>query len=39
MVSFVGIFQLLGVLFIALIPLVLLMKRPEARPVPPPAAH
>jgi DHA2 family multidrug resistance protein len=31
MVSFVGIFQLLGVLFIALVPLVLLMKRPKAR--------
>ncbi|MCU1386050.1 MAG: Drug resistance transporter EmrB/QacA subfamily, partial [Acidobacteria bacterium] len=31
MVSFVGIFQLLGVLFVALIPLVLLMKRPKAR--------
>ena len=29
MVSFVGIFQLLGVLFIALVPLVLLMKRPK----------
>jgi len=29
MVSFVGIFQLLGILFIALIPLVLLMKRPS----------
>jgi DHA2 family multidrug resistance protein len=29
MVSFVGIFQLLGVLFIALIPLILLMKRPQ----------
>ena len=29
MVSFVGIFQLLGVLFVALIPLVLLMKRPK----------
>jgi DHA2 family multidrug resistance protein len=29
MVSFVGIFQLLGVLFLALIPLVLLMKRPR----------
>jgi DHA2 family multidrug resistance protein len=28
MVSFVGIFQLLGVLFLALIPLVLLMRRP-----------
>ena len=31
MVSFVGIFQLLGVLFVALIPLVMLMKRPKAR--------
>jgi DHA2 family multidrug resistance protein len=31
MVSFVGIFQLLGVLFIALVPLVLLMKRPRGR--------
>ena len=29
MVSFVGIFQLLGVLFVVLIPLVLLMKRPK----------
>src|SRR5476651_254288 len=29
MVSFVGIFQLLGILFIVLIPLVLLMKRPK----------
>jgi DHA2 family multidrug resistance protein len=29
MVSFVGIFQLLGVLFVALIPLILLMKRPK----------
>ncbi len=29
MVSFVGIFQLLGILFVALIPLVLLMKRPR----------
>jgi DHA2 family multidrug resistance protein len=29
MVSFVGIFQLLGVLFLLLVPLVLLMKRPE----------
>src|SRR3954453_10382701 len=29
MVSFVGIFQLLGILFIALVPLVLLMKRPK----------
>ena len=31
MVSFVGIFQLLGILFIALVPLVLLMKRPRQR--------
>jgi DHA2 family multidrug resistance protein len=29
MVSFVGIFQLLGIMFLALIPLVLLMKRPR----------
>ncbi|MQA29975.1 MAG: DHA2 family efflux MFS transporter permease subunit [Luteitalea sp.] len=29
MVSFVGLFQLLGVLFLALIPLVLIMKRPK----------
>jgi len=38
MVSFVGIFQLLGILFIVLIPLVLLMKRPK-RGGPAPAAH
>jgi MFS transporter, DHA2 family, multidrug resistance protein len=38
MVSFVGIFQLLGVLFIGLIPLVLLMQRPKARG-PAPGAH
>jgi DHA2 family multidrug resistance protein len=31
MVSFVGIFQLMGVMFIALVPLVLLMKRPRGR--------
>ena len=30
MVAFVGIFQLMGVIFIALIPLVLLMKRPKS---------
>jgi DHA2 family multidrug resistance protein len=38
MVSFVGIFQLLGILFLVIIPLVLLMKRPQsgAGPV---AAH
>jgi DHA2 family multidrug resistance protein len=38
MVSFVGIFQMLGVLFVALIPLVLLMKRPQ-RGGRPAAAH
>ena len=38
MVSFVGLFQLLGVLFVALVPLVLLMKRP-ARGGGPIAAH
>jgi DHA2 family multidrug resistance protein len=38
MVSFVGIFQLLGVMFVALVPLVLLMKRPRARSGPV-AAH
>ena len=37
MVSFVGIFQLLGVVFIALIPLVLLMQRPRQAGAP--AAH
>ena len=37
MVSFVGIFQLMGIVFFALIPLVLLMKRPKARG--PAAAH
>jgi DHA2 family multidrug resistance protein len=37
MVSFVSIFQLLGILFIAIIPLVLLMKRPKSRA--PIAAH
>ena len=31
MVSFVGIFQLLGLMFLALIPLVLIMKRPKGR--------
>src|SRR3954463_1497391 len=38
MVSFVQIFQLLGILFIALVPLVLLMKRPK-RGAPAAAAH
>jgi DHA2 family multidrug resistance protein len=39
MVSFVGIFQLLGYLFLALIPLVLLMQRPKGRPQPGAAGH
>src|SRR5205823_1974583 len=39
MVSFVGIFQLLGVMFIALLPLVLLMKRPRRAPSPEAAGH
>jgi DHA2 family multidrug resistance protein len=38
MVSFVGIFQLLGFLFIAIVPLILLMKRPR-RGGGPVAAH
>jgi DHA2 family multidrug resistance protein len=38
MVSFVGLFQLLGVLFIVLVPLILLMKRPARRGAPV-AAH
>src|SRR5205807_3381290 len=39
MVSFVGIFQLLGFLFVALIPLILLMSRPSRRPTPEAGAH
>jgi DHA2 family multidrug resistance protein len=39
MVSFVGIFQLLGILFLVLIPLVLLMRRPKRGPSPEAAAH
>jgi DHA2 family multidrug resistance protein len=39
MVSFVTIFQILGLVFIALIPLVLIMKRPAHQAGPPPAAH
>ena len=39
MVSFVGIFQLMGVMFVALVPLVLLMKRPKGRLEPGAAAH
>ena len=38
MVSFVGLFQLLGIVFLLLIPLVLLMKRP-GRGAPPVTAH
>ncbi len=38
MVSFVGLFQLLGIIFLALIPLVLLMKRPGSGG-PPVGAH
>jgi DHA2 family multidrug resistance protein len=38
MVSFVTIFQILGLVFIALIPLVLIMKRP-AHQAAPPMAH
>jgi DHA2 family multidrug resistance protein len=38
MVSFVGLFELLGIIFLALIPLVLLMKRPGSS-APPPGAH
>ncbi len=34
MVSFVGLFQLLGIIFFALLPLVLLMKRPRGRAAP-----
>jgi MFS transporter, DHA2 family, multidrug resistance protein len=30
MVAFVGIFQLMGVVFIAMVPLVLLMRRPKS---------
>ena len=39
MVSFVTIFRLLGLVFIVLIPLVLLMKRPPRRGGPPVGAH
>jgi DHA2 family multidrug resistance protein len=38
MVSFVGIFQLLGILFLALVPLILLMRRPRHQ-LSPGAAH
>ena len=39
MMSFVGIFQLLGILFLALLPLVLLMQRPRRAGAPAAAAH
>ena len=39
MVSFVTIFQLLGFVFLALIPLVLLMKRPAHQAAPPAGVH
>jgi DHA2 family multidrug resistance protein len=39
MVSFVTIFQILGALFLALVPLVLIMKRPSHQAAPPPGAH
>jgi hypothetical protein len=38
-VSFVTIFQILGIVFLALIPLVLIMKRPAHQTAPPPGAH
>ena len=38
MVSFVAVFQLLGIMFLLLLPLVLLMKRPRTS-APPPGAH
>ena len=37
MIAFVGIFQLLAVMFVVLVPLVLLMRRPRGGPAP--AAH
>ena len=36
MVSFVGLFQLLGLVFIAMVPLILLMKRPRRAGAPVP---
>ena len=39
MVSFVSIFQILAFLFLALIPLVLIIKRPAHQRAPPPGAH
>jgi DHA2 family multidrug resistance protein len=38
-VSFVGLFQLLGIIFLAVIPLVILMKRPRSGPSGAAAAH
>jgi DHA2 family multidrug resistance protein len=39
MVSFVMLFRLLGVIFLALIPLVAIMSRPQAGSAPAPGAH
>jgi DHA2 family multidrug resistance protein len=39
MVSFVTVYRLLGVLFLIMLPLVLLMKRPSRGAAPPPGAH
>jgi DHA2 family multidrug resistance protein len=39
MVSFVTIFQLLGIMFLSLIPLVLIMRRPSHQGAPPSGAH
>jgi DHA2 family multidrug resistance protein len=39
MVAFVSIFRLLGILFLLLIPLVLIMRRPKGRAGPAAGAH
>jgi MFS transporter, DHA2 family, multidrug resistance protein len=39
MVSFVTLFRLLGLVFLAMLPLVLIMRRPQRVAGPPPAAH
>jgi hypothetical protein len=39
MVAFVNIFRLLGFLFLVLIPLVLIMRRPKGSSRPPAGAH
>ena len=38
MLSFVEVFRLLGVVFLCLLPLILLMRRPQSQ-APPPGAH